>query len=99
MTQPDLFNTQTFPVFQGATYEPKFDQERLGGQMRKVYALMRDGNWRTLREIADCVGGSEAGVSARLRDLRKIAFGSHVVERERVGDSGLFRYRMAGGVK
>lgn len=41
-----------------------------GTQNRAVYDLMQDGRWRTLREIVDGIGAiSEAGVSARLRDL------------------------------
>jgi hypothetical protein len=82
--------------FAGATYEPECDAERLGGQLARVRGLMRDGRWRTLREITEAVGGSEAGVSARLRDLRKAKFGGHAVERRRRGDPrcGLFEYSL-----
>lgn len=68
------------------------DRERLNSQLWRVYRLMRDGGWRTLAEIARAVEGSEAGVSARLRDLRKERFGSHGVERRRVA-GGLWEYR------
>jgi hypothetical protein len=54
---------------------------------------MADGNWRTLGQIAALVGGSEASVSARLRDLRKKRFGGYDIERKHVGD-GLWSYRM-----
>lgn len=80
-------------AFDGATYDPARDHARLSGQLAKVFELMKDGEWRTLRQIADVVGGSEASVSARLRDCRKRKYGSHVVERQHVG-CGLFRYRM-----
>ena len=80
-------------AFDGATYNSALDQERLGRQLDRVQALMADGQWRTLREIADAVGGSEASVSARLRDLRKARFGAHEVERLRVA-GGLYRYRL-----
>jgi len=43
--------------------------------------------------LAHWAGGSEASVSARLRDLRKAKFGAHTIERQRVS-AGLFRYRM-----
>lgn len=60
--------------FDGETYEPKHDKERLNTAMARVYRLMRDGKIRTLREIADGANTSEAGASARLRDLRKDRF-------------------------
>lgn len=75
----------------------EFDRERLTGQLRRVFDLMIDGQWRTLREISlfwDC-HDSEAGISARLRDLRKFKNGSFTVDRRRRGEvSGLFEYRV-----
>lgn len=59
------------PDFGGTTYLPELDRERLTTALGRVYVLMLDGNWRTLRQIACLVGCSEAGASARLRDLRK----------------------------
>lgn len=82
-------------AFGGSTYEPERDGERLSGQLQAVYLLMADGQWRTLAEIKDRVGGTDASVSARLRDLRKSAFGSHVVDRRHVA-RGLFEYRLKG---
>jgi hypothetical protein len=79
--------------FDGGTYDHHEDFQRLKGQMLKVYELMRDGSWRTLREIADAVGSPEASVSARLRDLRKERYGSFQVERQR-DDGGLHLYRV-----
>ena len=92
--------TQTVMNFDGPTFSPQYDVERLTSQLAKVYALMRDGRWRTLGEIADSVGGSEAGVSARLRDFRKERFGGHSVERRRRGEpsDGLFEYRLIPAV-
>jgi hypothetical protein len=79
--------------FDGTTYDPARDAARLGGQLQRVFDLMRDGEWRTLAEVARAVGGTEAAVSARLRDLRKPRFGSHTVERQHVS-GGLWQYRM-----
>ena len=53
-------------------------------------ALMKRDGFAT---IAEAVGSPEASVSARLRDLRKPAFGGHTVERQYV-ERGLFRYRV-----
>lgn len=87
------------PLIDGSTYDAKFDADRLGDQSRRVWELMRDGNWRTLREISVAVCSPEASVSARLRDLRKPRWGGWVVERRRRGEAerGLFEYRVLKG--
>lgn len=79
--------------FDGRTFDTERDAERLEGQLARVEALMLDGYWRSLATIAAAVSGSEAGVSARLRDLRKTRFGGYIVERRRVTDS-LHEYRV-----
>lgn len=78
----------------GATYDHDFDFERLNKQMKKVYLVMKDGEWRTLSELSAETGSPEASVSARLRDLRKVKFGAFTVERRRITDSGLYEYRV-----
>lgn len=80
-------------AFDGQTYSPQRDYIRLNGQLAKVFELMKDGRSRTLSEIQDQVCGSEAAVSARLRDLRKDKYGGHDVQRVNVS-GGLFRYRL-----
>lgn len=50
--------------------------------VQKVGNYMDDNAWHTLAEVADAVQGSEASVSARIRDLRKPAHGGRIVERE-----------------
>ena len=79
--------------FGGVTYSPALDGKRLNGQLQRVFELMKDGQWHSLYEIANQVGGSEAGVSARLRDLRKSKFGGHTVDHRRV-NGGLWEYRV-----
>ena len=81
--------------FDGATYEPAKDERRLSTQLELVQAFMQSGYWRTLADIAVAVNGTQASVSARLRDLRKPKFGGYTVElRRREGASGLFEYRL-----
>ena len=58
-------------MFDGKTFDYRQDYQRLRKSLDRVAHLMGDGRWRTLRQIADQTGSSEAGVSARLRDLRK----------------------------
>jgi hypothetical protein len=82
--------------FNGPAYEPKHDQERLTGQINRIFTLMRDSKWRTLGEIAKITGDPEASVSAQLRHLRKPRFGGHTIERQRRGEakSGLPEYKL-----
>jgi hypothetical protein len=80
--------------FDGATYNHERDSSRLGDQMLAVYCLMKDGQPRTLAQIAAITSAPEASVSARLRDLRKPRFGGYQIDREYIS-RGLFRYRMA----
>ena len=83
--------------FGGKTYEPAKDGERLTGHLGRIYDLMLDMRWRTLAEIASLSGGSEAGSSARLRDLRKPQFGSWNIERRRaITNNGIHEYRLNG---
>lgn len=96
--------------FDGPTFVAAFDAERLGKQLRRVYECMKDGKWRTLEEIqwwsgqgteGRClVHDSQAAISARLRDLRKIRNGRFAVDRRRRGEAvkGLFEYRVTKGV-
>lgn len=79
--------------FDGSTYHAGLDRKRLTGQLEKVRSLMADEQWRTLGEIVLVVGGSEAGVSARLRDLKKEQFGSYRVQKQNLGN-GLWKYRV-----
>ena len=33
------------PRFAGAECKPEFDQERLTGQMRRIFGVVKDGKW------------------------------------------------------
>lgn len=79
--------------FNGADYQPERDNQRLTGQIERVWTFMRGGDWRTLADIAAATGDPEASVSAQLRHLRKTRFGGHQVERRHVG-GGLYEYRV-----
>ena len=86
------------PLFDGVTIGAD-DEPRLTGQLDKVYGVMRDGQWHTLAELAAAAQGSEAGVSARIRDLRKPRFGQHAVERRRRDEGNQWEYRLVGAEK
>jgi hypothetical protein len=90
---PDLFNQ---PSFEGSDYESKFDEARLTGQLKKIVACMKDGNWRTLGEIETITLAPQSSISAQLRHLRKPAFGSNTLNKRARGNrkSGLFEYQL-----
>jgi hypothetical protein len=93
--QSSLF-TPAEPIssFDGQTYDAKRDEVRLTGQIERVFDAMKDGVWRSLPIIRAMIEyGSEAGISARLRDLRKGKFGGHTVERRNIG-GGMWQYRV-----
>lgn len=96
MRQSELFTVVTAPRFDGHTYDPAFDQDRLVRQLGRVWAVMQDHGWRTLGEIETATGDPQASISARIRDLRKTRFGGYVIERRRRGDpsDSLFEYRL-----
>lgn len=81
-------------MFGGKTFNSALDGPRLAGQLERVKVAMLDGQWHTLGELAEVCGGSEAGISARVRDLRKPKFGGHTVNRRRVS-GGLWQYQLA----
>lgn len=80
--------------FDGGTFVPERDAERLSGQMRRVFDLMRDGRWRKVEDIMRAIGGSHPSIQARLRDLRKPKFGAFTVERRDPPEGGTSWYRL-----
>ena len=96
MMQPSLLDWVPPVVLgdrEGVTFDRKRDLSRLNDQMRAVFLLMQDGQWRPLFAIAHHTGHPEASVSARLRDLRKPRYGGFTVERRYIAN-GVFHYRL-----
>lgn len=87
------------PLFDGKTFDDRHDGARLRTKLEAVRRIMADGRWRTLPELRAIVGGSEAGLSARLRDLRKPRHGGMDVEKRRRENApaGLWEYRVRSG--
>jgi len=79
--------------FNGADYDPDRDDLRLTGQLRRIWEIVIDGRWYTLKDISIRTGDPEPSISAQLRHLRKPRFGSHIVEREYIAN-GLYKYRV-----
>lgn len=82
--------------FDGSDYDDARDRLRLHGQILRVFNLMKDGRWRTLKAIAAATGDPETSVSAQLRHLRKDRFGGFTVDKAHLGD-GLYQYKMLVG--
>jgi hypothetical protein len=92
--QPSLFDAPENSSFDGSTFDPERDAIRLTGQLKKVYEVMKDGQWYTLKYVSSAIGyASEAAISARMRDFRKAKFGGHQVERRNL-NGGLWQYRL-----
>lgn len=71
------------------------DLPRLAGQLARVFELMRDGQYRTLTQIATATGCLPTSASSRMRDFRKKRFGSYQVLSRRVeGTQSLYEYRL-----
>jgi len=84
--------------FDGEVYDPKFDDDRLARQLGRVWSVIQDGRWRTLREISQQTNDPEASVSAQLRHLRKTRFGAYKIDKRSRGHRslGLYEYRCDG---
>ena len=93
MRAPSLFDVS--PPFDGAVFDPALDQDRLSKQLGRIFDLIRDGQWRTLQEIAAATGDPESSISAQLRHLRKPRFGSYTIDRRRRTETGgTYEYRL-----
>ncbi len=98
-SQLDLLGYKPPARFDGWSFRQDLDAQRLKTLLHKVFWCLLDGNWWTLAQLKTVCGGSEAGISARLRDLRKPHFGGFTVHhRRRSGANGCWEYRLATGL-
>jgi len=80
-------------LFDGADYVPERDGVRLSRQLQRIYELMKEGRWWTLRELEEETSYPQASISASIRNFRKDKFGGHTVEREYV-TNGIYKYKL-----
>jgi hypothetical protein len=81
--------------FKGSDFVPAIDQKRLETQFDKILKLMSDGKFRTLQEIYNVTGFSQASISAQLRASRKQSFGGHTMNKRRRSEmSGTWEYQI-----
>lgn len=88
--QPSLFDERKEPT--------------VGSLNSLVLKIMSDGKWRMPHELCTIILHdhsimiSDSSVSARLRDLRKVKFGGHAVEKRLREGSRAYEYRIATGL-
>lgn len=70
------------------------DAEELAAGVRRVYYLMKDGEWHDPDEIKQAAGDGTYPASEGLRRLRELRRW-FAVEKKRVSDSRLWIYRLA----
>lgn len=93
----DFNKPADFPEFDGEP-EPAsgVNRVRLSKQLRRVWDLMKDGQWRTYAQISNACVCSENSAGARLRDFRKVrimgAGVCHVARRK--SSAGVYVYRV-----
>jgi hypothetical protein len=69
-------------------------------QVDAVAEVMATGDWLTFEQLRKSIWYyyeipvSEAGVSARIRDLRKARYGGHTIERRKTDRRGIYAYRL-----
>ena len=94
------FTGPTRPVFSGADYDPRLDQERLTKQLGRVFEVMKLSQWLSLAEIEQRIFSMtgardpQASISAQLRHLKKQRFGAYHVQRQRRASVGTWEYRL-----
>ena len=81
-------------------YGPAYDEQRDGARLKHQHEKIREwmlaqNGWKTLIEIHAALEFPEASISAQLRHLRKVQFGSYRVEkRRRSSPGGTWEYRV-----
>ena len=83
-------------------YDLQLDGARLSLQIGRIFGLMADGRWRTLREISETLEVLhhpsiflESSVGAQLRNLRRAPFNRCVTKRRRgPSEHGLWEYKV-----
>lgn len=68
-------------------------------QFEAVRNNMREGGWWTIEQMrqqlaSEGIGSTETSVSARIRDLRKPAYGGYTIKRRQLTPRSLWEYAM-----
>lgn len=76
------------------TLDPILDRPRLDTLRGRVLHTLSGGSWLTLAELQHECGNSEAGISARIRELRRVY--GYTINRRRRGapQYGIWEYQL-----
>jgi hypothetical protein len=82
--------------FKGLSKVIECNGVKLKGLLADIFDFMMDKRWHTLNEISMATNISIPSASARLRDLRKVKHGSHlVIKRYLTGDyKKIYEYKL-----
>jgi hypothetical protein len=58
---------------------PRQQRKRRPNRWDQVLEVLRDHQWHTCGEIGRIIGAPATSVSARIRELKRLAFGSHPI--------------------
>ena len=83
----------TTPDFDGESYDESRDKGRLHRQLSAIKAVMSDHLPHTLIQLATAAECLTTSASARVRDLRKLKHGGHIVTKKNVG-GGVWEYTL-----
>jgi hypothetical protein len=74
------------------------DYRELKGQIKAVFDLMKDGEYRTLELIGEEIGKTALrSIGASLRNLRRPRYGGYIVERRGKGKTCEYAIKMEVG--
>ena len=81
-------------MFDGRTFDPEQDGQRLTSQLERVKGILLDGKVHQKADLMMAAGVFDsASLTARIRDLRKEKFGGYDVVSKRVA-GGIWCYQM-----
>jgi hypothetical protein len=73
-----------------------FPIEKRKGRIKALYELMSDGEWRTLVEIHEILGGNPTSIGVQLKQFRRPEFGAWTISKRHRGPSSelCYEYKM-----
>lgn len=86
-------NVEPEDAFSGDDYVPSRDFKRLSKVAKRVFDVVKDGQWRGYDEIGQLAGLRPAYVSAHLRNFRKVPFGAHTLNKRHV-KNGYYQFQL-----
>lgn len=80
-------------IFDGSDIDQNRDGRRLATQYDIIFNIMKDGVWRSVRQLRKMTGFPENSIQSQMRHSRKKRNGSHTVNKK-YKTKGLFIYQL-----